>query len=245
MKAVILAAGVASRLRPLTDHTPKCLLKVGEKNILSYTMDHLLAHDINEIIIVTGYLQEQIRDFIADAYFAVDVKFIYNELYANTNNIYSLWLAKQELQGQDMLLLDSDILFDQKIITKLLQSGYENCLALKRHEVGEEEIKVKVDAKGLILQIGKDVIPWEAIGESIGIEKFNSSLVDKLYKTLDYKIVLDQKVNIFYEAAFQDLIMEGEQIYVVDVTELNCMEIDTAHDFKVAQEMISSIINSH
>ncbi|MEP7323004.1 MAG: phosphocholine cytidylyltransferase family protein [Saprospiraceae bacterium] len=245
MKAVILAAGIASRLRPLTDHTPKCLLKVGEKNILSYTMDHLLANDINEIIIVTGYLQEQIRDFIADAYFAVDVKFIYNELYASTNNIYSLWLAKEEVQGQDMLLLDSDILFDQKIITKLLQSGYENCLALKRHEVGEEEIKVKVDMDGLILQIGKDVIPHEAIGESIGIEKFSSPLVDKLYKTLDYKIVLDQKVNIFYEAAFQDLILEGEQIYVVDVTELNCMEIDTAHDFTVAQKMISSITNSN
>jgi choline kinase len=243
MKAVILAAGIASRLRPLTDHTPKCLLQVGEKNILSYTMDHLLANDINEIIIVTGYLQEQIRDFISSAYFAVDVKFIYNELYASTNNIYSLWLTKDELLGEDLLLLDSDILFDKRIIAKLLHSGYENCLALKRHEVGEEEIKVKVDSDGVILQIGKDVHPPEAIGESIGIEKFNADLVEKLYKVLDYKIVLDQKVNIFYEAAFQDLIREGEQMYVVDVTDLGCMEIDTAHDFAIAQEMISTIIN--
>ncbi|MEO5583012.1 MAG: phosphocholine cytidylyltransferase family protein [Saprospiraceae bacterium] len=243
MKAVILAAGVASRLRPLTDDTPKCLLKVGEKNILSYTMDHLLVNGINDIIIVTGYLQEQIRDFIAEAYFAVDVKFIYNELYSSTNNIYSLWLAKEELLGEDMLLLDSDILFDQRIIAQLLHSGYENCLALKRHEVGGEEIKIKVDPDGIILQIGKDVIPREAIGESIGIEKFNSAFVNKLYKTLDYKIVLDQKVNIFYEAAFQDLIREGEQIFVVDVTEFSCMEIDTVHDFTVAQDMISSIFN--
>jgi len=65
MKAVILAAGIASRLRPLTDNTPKCLLKVGDKNILELTIDNILANNIAEIIIVTGYLQQQIKDFIA------------------------------------------------------------------------------------------------------------------------------------------------------------------------------------
>ena len=109
MKAVILAAGIASRLRPLTDNTPKCLLKVGDKNILELTMDNILANNITEIIIVTGYLQQQIKDFIAKKYSQINVTYIYNNVYDSTNNIYSLWMAKDYLLGDEMLLMDSDI----------------------------------------------------------------------------------------------------------------------------------------
>src|SRR5437588_872336 len=129
MKAVILAAGIASRLRPLTDNTPKCLLRVGEKNILSLTIDNILANDI------------------------------------------------------------TDIVFDKNIIKKLISSPYENCLALKRHEVGEEEIKVKVDSQNRILEISKEVKPNEALGESIGIEKFAAEGVSKLFEILEQKVV--------------------------------------------------------
>ena len=87
MKAVILAAGIASRLRPLTDNTPKCLLKVGTKNILSLTIDNLISNNIIEIIIVTGYLEQQIKDFISSEYAMLNVQYIYNEVYDSTNNI--------------------------------------------------------------------------------------------------------------------------------------------------------------
>ncbi len=239
MKAVILAAGIASRLRPLTDHTPKCLLKVGSKNILALTMDNLIANQIHEVIIVTGYLEHMIKDFIYREYNQLKVQYIHNPLYDSTNNIYSLWLIKDHILGEDMLLMDSDIIFEQEIITKLLDSGFDNCLALKKHEVHDEEIKLKVDDTGRILEIGKEVVPREAIGESIGIEKFSAKLVETLFKQLDHMMLSEKKVNVFYEAAFQELIDAGEQIYIVDVTANLCMEIDTAQDLESANNLIS------
>ena len=94
MKAVILAAGIASRLRPLTDTTPKCLLKVGERCLLQRAFDALLQNGFREFVIVTGYRQQQIVNFLQAHYPALEDTFIYNEKYACTNNIYSFSLSR-------------------------------------------------------------------------------------------------------------------------------------------------------
>ena len=75
MKAVILAAGIASRLRPLTDHTPKCLLEIGGRCLLARTLDGLLANGIREVVVVTGYLREQIMDFVGTHYPGLKVEY--------------------------------------------------------------------------------------------------------------------------------------------------------------------------
>lgn len=237
MKAVILAAGIASRLRPLTNNTPKCLLKVGPKYILELTIENLAANGFSDIVIVTGYLENQIRDFIDLRFPELNITFYYNEFYESTNNIYSLWLARQAIHGDDMLLMDSDIVFDKQIITKLINSGYNNCLALKRHDVLDEEIKVRTDKKGMILDISKEVNPSEAAGESVGIEIFNRELLIELFRVIDRKVNIEKNVNQFYEAAFQELINNNHEIYIVDITEYFCMEIDTVEDLKIAGEI--------
>jgi len=234
MKAVILAAGIASRLRPLTDNTPKCLLKVGAKNILELTIENLLANGVSDIVIVTGYLENMVKAFVNERFPRLKTAFIYNELFASTNNIFSLWLAKEALRGEAMLLLDSDIIFDGRIITDLLNSGFDSCLALKRHKVGDEEIKVKTGEKGRILEIGKTVKPSEAAGESIGIELFGKDPLAELLGILDHKITVEKNVNQFYEAAFQELINKNGGLYAVDVSQYYCMEIDTASDLETA-----------
>lgn len=122
MKAVILAAGIASRLRPLTDHKPKCLLEIGNKCLLERAITGLTVNGIREIVIVTGYLQEQIISFVKEKFPEIKVEFIYNEKYASTNNIYSLWLAKERVLTHEVLLLDSDILFDPALVKALLDS---------------------------------------------------------------------------------------------------------------------------
>jgi len=233
MKTVILAAGAGSRLKPLTDHMPKCLLKVGLKCILEMTIENLLATNNSEIIIVTGYLENKIREFIRERFPLLQITYIYNELYASTNNIYSLWLAKNEVLGDDMMMLDSDIVFDGRIISKLQNSGYKNCLALKRHEVHDEEIKVKTDAHGCVIEIGKEVNMSQAAGESIGIEIFGIEALVELYFILDRKVVTEKKVNQFYEAAFQEL--SDNNLFIVDTTEYFCMEIDTEEDLRIAE----------
>ena len=186
------------------------------KAILGLTLDNIIANDIKDIIIVSGYLEQQIKDFIKAKYPQLNIRYIYNEVYSSTNNIYSLWLAKDALPGDEMLLLDSDIVFDKEIIARLLSSGYDNCLALKRHDVKDAEIKVKADKNGRVIEIGKEVKLKEAIGESIGIEKFGVDALNKLFHIIDRKIVKEKNVNQFYEAAFQELVNEGADIYIVD-----------------------------
>jgi Predicted sugar nucleotidyltransferases len=234
MKAVILAAGIASRLRPLTDNSPKCLLEVGSKNLLQRTMDALLENQINEIVIVTGYRHEMIEDFISSHYPDLPVRFIYNERFETTNNIYSLWLTKESVLNEDILLLDSDILFDPRILTILLNASYPSCLALNRHELGEEEIKVVVDAENRIEEISKTCSIKEAIGESIGIEKMGNDFVRALFAELKTMIEEKKQDNIFYEAAFENIIRQGADIYAVDTTSCFSMELDTVEDFETA-----------
>lgn len=238
MNAVILAAGISSRLKPLTDNTPKCLLKLGEKSILELAIDNIIANNIHDIIIVTGYLQEQIIDFVSVKYPQLHVTYIHNKVYQSTNNIYSLWLTKEYVLDDELLLMDCDIVFDKNIIAMLLASGYEDCLALKKHNVQDEEIKVKADDKGRVLEIGKEVQLKDAIGESIGIEKFGSVFLHKLFTILDHKIIIDKQVNRFYEAAFQELVENGTDIFVVDTGDNICMEVDTLADLEAARTML-------
>jgi choline kinase len=239
MKGVILAAGISSRLRPLTDTTPKCLLPIGGETILERTLNNLAACGIREIVIVGGYLEDQLRSFVSDNFPELGVKFLTNDVYASTNNIYSLWLTKLDVLGQGMILLDSDIIFEDRIIQALLRSGHENCLAVNtKIRLGDEEIKVAVDRHNRIRAISKEVPPGRAIGESIGIELFGPSMLKTLFDVLDRKIVREKAVNEFYEAAFQEVIDRGGEIYAVDVGMYKAIEIDTAEDLLAAEKVI-------
>lgn len=239
MTSIILAAGIASRLRPLTNHCPKCLLKIGERSLLERAIDGLLANQVDEIIIVTGYLKEMIETFVRTKYPNLPVKFIHNDLYASTNNIYSLWLVKPEvLQENEIILLDSDILFDPRIIRTLLDAPYDNCLALDSHKLGEEEIKVIVNDKNQITEISKTCSIEKAIGESIGIEKISRAYLTALYKEMDQMIIDEKLDNVFYELAFERLIPQGHYFYPVDTSKYFSMELDTVDDFQEATNRI-------
>lgn len=240
MKAIILAAGMASRLRPLTENTPKCLLKVGEKCLLQRSIDALASNGIRDFVIVTGYLHEMIETFVAEQYGNnINVKFIHNDVFDSTNNIYSLWLARPEAEGQEILLLDSDLLYDPRIITKVMESDTDNVLTLIRHELGEEEMKVVLDREnGTIIEISKTCNPADAAGESLGIEKMGCRYTSALYQELEPMMNEEHLENVFYERAFERLIAKGHTYKVIDVTELFSCELDTVEDFENAKEKI-------
>lgn len=255
MKAIILAAGMAKRLRPLTDTTPKCLLKVGDRSLLQRSMDALISNGVTDFVIVTGYLREQIEQFVAITYGnRINVNFIYNDVYDSTNNIYSLWLAIQAVHSEEVLLLDSDLLYDPQIITRVLavnagNSEQESVLTLIRHELGEEEMKVVTDANNSIIEISKTCNPAVAAGESLGIELMSPAYSEAIYHELDLMMnaeryitnpegkQIDQR-DIFYERAFERLIPQGQTFKVLDVTELFSCELDTVEDFNNAKKLI-------
>ncbi len=236
MKGVILAAGVASRLRPLTDLVPKCLLEVGGGTILGLTLENLIANGIADIIIVTGYREALIREYVGESFPALDVEFIRNDSFATTNNIASLYLTERSMGDADMLLLDSDIVFDRRIIGLLAGSGHRNCLAMKSGTVlGSEEIKVETGPGNTVRRIGKDVPPRSAAGESIGIEKLSGEFLEDLFPVLERMIREERGENLFYEAAFQRAITGGSVLTAVDVGGLKCIEVDTPEDLEAAR----------
>ena len=239
MKAIILAAGTASRLRPLTEHTPKSLLNIGERPLLQRSMDALIQNGVKDFVIVTGYLHEQIEQFVSKTYGeSINVSFIHNSVYDSTNNIYSLWLARPEAEDEDFLLLDSDLLYDPRIVTKVLESDADNVLTLIQHELGEEEMKVVVGENGAIKEISKTCNPADAAGESLGIEKIGKGYSQALFAELDKMMNQEHLENKFYELAFERLIPKGHTYKVIDVTEYFSCELDTVEDFENAKERI-------
>ncbi|MCB0727527.1 MAG: phosphocholine cytidylyltransferase family protein [Ignavibacteriae bacterium] len=240
MQAIILAAGASKRLRPLTDTTPKCLLNIGDKNLLERTILNLTDNGIQDFIFVTGYRENMIKDFMKETFPALNVTFITNPDYENNNNSYSLWMTRDFVKGE-ILLLDSDILFDKKIITALLRSENENCLAVNfTDKLDEEQIKVILNGENEVLEIGKEISIEKSAGESIGIEKFSAYFMKALFAILDRKISRENNVNEFYEASFQELINKGgsgNSIFAEDVSEYTCMEIDTTDDYEKAQTL--------
>jgi choline kinase len=246
MQAIILAAGLAKRLRPLTDTTPKCLLDVGGKNLLHRTMDNVISNGISDFVFVTGYRENMIKDYLKVNFPDVKIDFLTNTDYMNNNNSYSLWMTK-DLIKDDFILLDSDILFNAGIITKLLNDKNQNAAAVNRKvKLDEEQIKVTLDGSDRILRMAKDVPLNEAVGESIGIEKFSSSFGKEIFEILDRKILKENNVNEFYEKTFEEIIARNDErnsIYSVDVSDYECMEIDTVEDYNKAQNEFKNIMN--
>ena len=113
-----MAAGMAKRLRPLTDNKPKCLLQVGGRTLLERTVDAMVQAGIGEFVIVTGYLGGMIRDFLTTHYPKLIFHFLHNADYEHNNNIYSLWMAGEVVRGRDFLMMDSDILCDPAVVRK-------------------------------------------------------------------------------------------------------------------------------
>ncbi len=237
MIGVILAAGMAKRLRPLTENKPKCLLEVGGKTLLERTVGAMLQAGIKAFVVVTGYCADQIRDFLTTHFPTLDITFIHNADYEHNNNIFSLWLSMQVVRGKDFLLMDSDILCDPAAVVRIAREP-ESALALNRHECGEEEIKVIVDAEGRITEISKVCSIEQAIGESVGIEKMTTDYSEAIYHELKQMIEEEGLIDVFYERAFERLIPQGHTFRVVDTTDYFSYELDTPEDFERAQQLM-------
>ena len=238
MNAIILAAGISSRLRPLTDAVPKCLLPVGGRTLMERTLEALETHSFEKIFIVTGYREEQIRESVSRRPARVPVEFVKNARYEETSNAYSLWLALARSAGAPFLMLDSDILFHPAILSRILDTRRPNVIALRESgATGEEDIKIEQEETGRILRIGKEIPPARAAGESIGIERFSSATGTRLLEVLGRR----KERNEFYEASFQELLDRGEDMRSVPCGDLPCIEIDTPDDLREAEDAAREI----
>ena len=239
MKAVILAAGCDTRLRPHSDDTPKTLLPVAGVPILRRTMTSLLRAGFDQFVIGTGYLEHMVRDAVASWFPGLDVTFVTNPDFRTTNNAYSLLLAREHVENDAFILLDGDVVFDLSVIEELVERG-PDCLAVRSvGEIGLEEVKITADNEDRVLAIGKHVPVRSAMGESVGIELFSAASSRKLFAALHARVTEQQLVNEYYEAAFQQIVDEGVTLYGVDIGTMYATEIDTIDDLRAAEARLS------
>ena len=238
MKAIILAAGIGSRISSLTDNCPKSLLKINDKTILEMMISHIQDCHINDIVFVTGYLEEQIKEYVNINFPDLKAYFVTNEKYAETNTGFSLLLAKDFVKNSDFIKFDADVVFDKEILKKLIECPYENALCIDKNiHLDAEEIKVIIDDKNKILKASKTVDPQKAIGESIGIEKIGKNTAKLLFQELE-EVMKDKKNHQeYYEVAYERLIEKRESFHALDITGLVWVEIDTKEDFELAKNI--------
>jgi choline kinase len=240
MKAVILAAGCATRLRPHSDDTPKTLLPVGGVPILRRTITSLLRVGFDQFVIGTGYLEHMVREAVASWFPGLDVTFVSNPDFRSTNNAYSLLLTRPHVETDGFMLLDGDVVFDVEVIEELVERG-PDCLAVRSvGGLGLEEVKVTADDEDRVLAIGKHVPVRSAMGESVGIEWFSGPSSRRLFAVLDRRVRAQGLINEYYEAAFQQLIDEGAELYGVDIGSMYASEIDTIEDLMAANARLAA-----
>lgn len=241
MKAIILAAGVGSRIRPLTDNCPKSLLKIDGKTILEMMLSHIQDCGINDVVFVLGYLQEQIKDYVGTNFPDLNAQFITNEKYAETNTGFSLMLAMESIKGSYFIKFDADVVFDKKILKKLIECEHENVLCIDKNiNLDAEEIKVIIDDQNQVVKASKTVNPKEAVGESIGIEKINNETAKLLLAELKEMMGDKQNHQEYYEAAYERLIEKNVPFNTLDITGLRWTEIDTKEDFATAEKIFNN-----
>ena len=237
-KAIILNAGEGKRLRPLTELVPKCLLKLDGITILEHQLANLADCGIREVVIVIGYRADQIFWKVKDERFGLNIKFIQNPIFAETNTVYSLWLARNEIK-RDFLYFNGDVIFHKHVLKRLINAEYDTCIAIDNRKVGEEEVKVQL-ISNKVKVIGKKIDPSKAQGEFIGIAKFSQKFNYVFVEKLD-EVVKEGAINALFEVAL-DRALKYYDVHAVDVSDLPCMEIDSHEDFKVARKIYSKII---
>jgi choline kinase len=154
MKVVILAAGIGRRMLPLTHRCHKTLLLVGGKPVLDRILDSLLARGLSSWTIVTGYMADELRAHIGERYPGIPVTYVHNERFEATNNIFSLALAFEQLEpDDDILLIESDLVFMPEVLDRLLESEHPNVALVDRWRSGMDGTVVRVDQRGVITQV--------------------------------------------------------------------------------------------
>jgi choline kinase len=231
-----LNAGEGKRLRPLTLETPKCLLAVGNNTILENQLSNLIDCGITDIIMVLGYLSEKIMEFAKRKFPNLNFKFIFNEEYAKTNTVYSLRLALKEVKD-DFILLNGDVFFHSEILRRLIDCKYKTCLAVCKHKLGEEEVKVLLK-DDLVISIGKHLEPSKADGEFIGVAKFSKNENNLLAAKIDEILKNSDGVTCYFEAAV-NLMLNDLGVFAVDISKFPSVEIDTHEDLMRARKLAS------
>jgi len=233
--ALLLAAGTGSRLYPLTRNEPKCLTIVNGVSILERMISNLNLHGFKRLVVVTGHLENCIRDFLGNQVGDIKIEYIFSPLYKTTNNIYSLWMAR-EVINEPFLLLESDLVFDESLLDAML---YPDRIAVAKMRSWMNGTSVTINqSKQVKAFLASDA---DSSGEikykTVNIYSISLNSWHEIVKRLD-KHISDGKVNDYYEAVFAEMIADGSLSFkAVSFDGKPWYEIDTVEDLAEAEKL--------
>jgi len=242
-KVIILAAGIGSRLAPITDIKPKSLVCVGGKSIIEYQIDGYLKAGLREedIVIVAGYFSDKINEYINFKY--PKVKILENSNYRTTNNMYSLYIALKYInEGKSkfdtLFINNADCVYDEKLIYEFVNCGLDNAIAIKRGVYIEESMKIELSESGNIVDISKNISPSKSAGVSVDLYKYSYQSAKLLLKIIGEFIEIKKDLNQWTEVSFP-VLFRIVNVLPFDVRKYNWVEIDNLDDLSVADKIFS------
>ena len=230
MKAIILSAGIGSRLGPLTVKEPKCLLPIGTSTILHRQIAMLQACGIDEIVVVTGYRSEQVEEAVR----SIDgVVCVFNPFYRACNVLGSFWFGQHRLDG-DFIFLHGDTIFEASILSDLVAATDDVTLAVEFGKTDAEAMKVRVE-EGTLSRISKQMEPHEAQGEFIGLARIAREASGDIKKIADGEM-RKGNLNSFFEAVLQFMLDADprRRFGMIDTRGRFWREIDFQEDYDFA-----------
>jgi choline kinase len=235
MRALILAAGIGSRLHPLTNNVPKCLVAAGEKSLIQHQIDALRNCGVEDIVLVIGCQGPQVR-----AHLGSSVRYIENDEFRTTNSIYSLYLAREEL-NTDIVLFNCDILFHNSVLQRLLDAPFANAVAVdSRAELMANEMNVTTDAAQRITRISKSLDPRDATAQSMQLAKFDAGGAASVRSEVEL-LIAGGHDNAFPTSAYGKLIA-ASSLHAVEAGDLPWTEIDSLDDYEKAMGKVLPLL---
>jgi NDP-sugar pyrophosphorylase family protein len=243
-RAVILAAGLGSRLRPLTLDRPKPLVQVHGTPILHNALHNLAAMGVREATVVIGYCGDVIKRSCGDEFAGIRLEYVPSSVFERTGSAYSLWLARDTLLGGDTLLLEGDVFFEPMILTRVLGSLQGNAGAISPFDATMSGSAVTLSANGLFDEIRMNQtvadIPGSTLFKTINIYRFAADSLREVIVPALHTLIESGNTRAYVEYLLSDLIArDALEIDGVQCGDLDWFEIDSEADLRVAETIFA------
>lgn len=244
MQAIILAAGMGKRLKELTSNATKCMVEVNGVTMIQRMLTILDKKHLNRIVMVVGYEGQKLIDYVGTLGIKTPIEFISNDIYDKTNNIYSLYLAKKELQEDDTLLLESDLIFEEAALDKLIENPYPSLALVAKFESWMDGTVVELDEDNNITQFrSKKEFRFEDIPnyyKTVNIYKFAKEFSCTHYVPFLEAYVMALGNNEYYEQVLKVIaLLDKPGIKALPLEDELWYEIDDVQDLNIAESIFA------
>lgn len=240
MKALILAAGLGSRLQDETKSKPKCMVEVNGEKLIDRLVKTLIKLEVSPIGVSTGYLADTLSNYLNETFPEVKFEFFNNDMYAQTNNIYSLYQARTFL-NDDCLLLESDLIFDEEVLEELVNCPRKDCALVAPFEYWMDGTCVSLNNDLITRFIPKQKLDLSLENyKTVNMYKFSNDYLSNYFIPMLEEKIKENFLNDYYELILEQLTIKNVPLYALVNTKYRWYEIDDAQDLDIASCLFCS-----